>query len=171
MDQYVLRDLIADKLPQLNEQMDKHQIEMSLFAWFLTIFVDNVPVFVFLHIWDVFLHEGSKVLFRFALAILRINEKELLKIDDSATMNQFLRTIDEKNFNLQRLSDIAFRELNPFPSRLVRSKRIHYTGLVVEELKKIDEFRSTLNTSLNEQNETKSKELSKDKLIDDNESD
>ena len=96
-------------MPQLSQHMDHHHIEISLFAWFLTIFVDNVPVFVYLHIWDVFLHEGSKVLFRFALAILRLHESELLQMTDSASMNQFLRTLDERQFNLQRLSDIAFR--------------------------------------------------------------
>ncbi|KAH9506526.1 TBC1 domain member 2A [Dermatophagoides farinae] len=158
VDQYVLRDLITDKLPQLSQQMDHHHIEISLFAWFLTIFVDNVPVFVYLHIWDVFLHEGSKVLFRFALAILRLHESELLQMTDSASMNQFLRTLDERQFNLQRLSDIAFRELNPFPSRLVRSKRTHYTALVIEELKKIDEFRYTLNND-----ETKGEQLQTEK--------
>ncbi|KAF7494352.1 TBC1 domain family member 2B [Sarcoptes scabiei] len=144
VDQYVLRDLISNKIPQLSQVMDQNQIEISLFAWFLTIFVDNVPVFVYLHIWDVFLHEGSKILFRFALAILRLNEQELLQMTDSASMNQFLRTLDERHFNLQRLSDIAFRELNPFPSKLVKFKRNHYTSLVKEELKKIDEFRSSL---------------------------
>lgn len=163
-------------MPQLSQQMDYHHIEISLFAWFLTIFVDNVPVFVYLHIWDVFLHEGSKVLFRFALAILRLHESELLQMTDSASMNQFLRTLDERQFNLQRLSDIAFRELNPFPSRLVRSKRTHYTALVIEELKKIDEFRYTLNNdeTKGEQLQTeksKSKDNSQHSSFDDNESD
>ena len=144
MDQYVLRELITEKLPTLSQHMEAHHIEISLFAWFLTVFVDNIPVAVYLHIWDVFLHEGSKVLFRFALAILRMHEAELLQLCDSASFNQFLRTLDERQFNLKRLSEIAFRELNPFSSARVRAKRNHYTALVTEELRKIEQVREAI---------------------------
>lgn len=147
VDQYVLRDLITEKLPDLSQHMEQHNIEVSLFAWFLTVFVDNIPVSVYLHIWDVFLHEGSKILFRFALAILRLHKLELMRLTDSASFNQFLRTLYGRRFNLQQLSTIAFRELNPFPSRLVKQKRNHYTVLVVGELKKIEEFRESINNT------------------------
>ena len=142
VDQYVLRELITEKLPQLSTHMEQYHIEISLFAWFLTVFVDNIPVSVYLHIWDVFLYEGSKVLFRFALAILRMHEQDLLMLKDSASFNQYLRTLDQRHFNLKRLSEIAFRELNPFSSNKVRTKRQHYTALVMEELKKIEAIRT-----------------------------
>ena len=142
VDQYVLRELITEKLPQLSSHMEQYHIEISLFAWFLTVFVDNIPVSVYLHIWDVFLYEGSKVLFRFALAILRMHEQDLLGLKDSASFNQYLRTLDERHFNLKRLSEIAFRELNPFSSNKIRAKRMHYTALVNEELRKIEAIRT-----------------------------
>lgn len=143
---YVLRDLIAEKLPKLSQHMELYQIEIfgTLFAWFLTIFVDNFSVPTFLYIWDVFLHEGSKVLFRFSLAILKLYETELLLLNDSPSFNLFLRTLDEKKLNLQCLSEIAFQKLNPFSSRLIKLKRAHYTSMVRNELKKIEEVREDI---------------------------
>lgn len=143
----MLRDLITEKLPALGAHMEAHHIEISLFAWFLTVFVDNIPTAVYLHIWDVFLYEGSKVLFRFALAILKMHEADLLTLTDSAAFNQYLRTLEERHFNLKRLSEIAFRGLNPFSSSKVAGKRAHYTTLVNEELRKIEAIRDQISTA------------------------
>lgn len=62
-DQRVLKDLVADKLPRLHAHMEQHRVDLSLFTfnWFMTIYVDNIPVQTFLHIWDTFLYEGHKV--------------------------------------------------------------------------------------------------------------
>ena len=44
---------------------ESHGVDMSLFSlnWFLCIFVGSTPVNTYLHIWDSFLFEGSKVAF------------------------------------------------------------------------------------------------------------
>ena len=40
-----------------------HGVDPALFSlnWFLCLFVDTLPVNTYLHIWDAFLFEGSKV--------------------------------------------------------------------------------------------------------------
>ena len=61
--QRVLKDLIAEKLPRLYSHLEGCDVDLSLFTfnWFLTVFVDNIPVETFLRIWDAFLYEGTKV--------------------------------------------------------------------------------------------------------------
>ena len=49
--------------------------------WFMTIFSTNLPLELTLRIWDIFFIEGQKILFRIGLAIMKINEKELMKAD------------------------------------------------------------------------------------------
>ena len=39
-----------------------------------------------LQIWDAFLYEGSKVLFRYAIALFKNNDEQLLKLDDTLAM-------------------------------------------------------------------------------------
>jgi len=60
--QRVLKDLIADKTPKVHSVLEQQEVDLALFTfnWFMTLFVDNIPVETYLHIWDTFLFEGSK---------------------------------------------------------------------------------------------------------------
>ena len=50
--------------------------------WFLTIFLaTEMPFNIQLHIFDIYLHEGIKTIFRMGLGLLKYNEKELLSAD------------------------------------------------------------------------------------------
>ena len=62
--QEVLKELINEKLPKLSAHFSAHGVDPTLFTlnWFLCLFVDDpLPVKTYLHIWDAFLFEGSKV--------------------------------------------------------------------------------------------------------------
>lgn len=144
VDQYVLRDLLAEKMPQLHSHFEKHGIELSLFSWFLTCFVDNIPHQIYLRIWDVFLYEGNKILFRFALAFLKYHSDVLLSMDDSLAINQYLRLLGYRTYKIERLFDIAFNKLNPFSKKVVQNKRKHYTEWMTNELLKLDQIRKSL---------------------------
>ena len=63
VDQAVFKELLAEKLPTLADHLETHGVDPSLFSlnWFLCLFVDTLPVNTYLHIWDAFLFEGSKV--------------------------------------------------------------------------------------------------------------
>ncbi len=55
--------MINEKLPRLGTHFANHGVDAGMFSlnWFLCVFVDNIPVKTYLHIWDSFLFEGSKV--------------------------------------------------------------------------------------------------------------
>jgi Rab-GTPase-TBC domain len=61
--QRVLKELVAEKLPQLHAHFTALQCDTSMFTfnWFLVLFVDNLPVEAYLRVWDTFLYEGNKV--------------------------------------------------------------------------------------------------------------
>ncbi len=124
-DQRVFKELLAEKLPRLNAHLDNYGIDLSLvtFNWFITIFCDNIPAETMVRIWDTFLYEGNKVLFRFALAFFKLCESQLLKLHDYIQIFNFLRKMPSRMKDVQRLSQIAFYELNPFPRRHINNKR------------------------------------------------
>lgn len=148
VDQHVFRDLLSEKLPKVYEVLEKYGIEISLFSWFLTCFVDNIPVDVYLRIWDVFLFEGNKVLFRFALAFFKLHEEAILSASDSVQINTLIRTLGETQCDVRSLCRIAFGVLNPFPMNRVRMKRQHYTQVVRSELERLDQLRKTIPTQI-----------------------
>jgi hypothetical protein len=66
VDQKCLKDIIKSKFPDLHKHLESLDIDISSITlnWFLAIFIDSVPFDTLLRIWDCFLLEGSKVLFR-----------------------------------------------------------------------------------------------------------
>lgn len=146
VDQRVLKDLMIEKLPRLYAHLESNKVDLSLFTfnWFLTVFVDTIPAETYLYIWDVFLYEGNKVLFRFALAIFKICETEILNQEDYMAINRYLRTMPERMTNTKQLGQVAFNELNPFPMRVINAKRATHMQAVKEQLRKLDEIRNSL---------------------------
>ena len=52
----------------------------------MTLFSVSLPIQVVVRIWDVYFIEGSKTIYRVAIAILKINEKELMKAEDMSEL-------------------------------------------------------------------------------------
>ena len=65
-DQLVLSDLIKERIPRLGSHMERYGIEPHLIClnWFITIFADVMPTHQVLKIWDTFLLDGRKTIFR-----------------------------------------------------------------------------------------------------------
>lgn len=111
----VLSDLLEKKMPKLHKHLVKNDIQLTLFTWFFTIFVDGFRPELLLRIWDCFLLEGDKVLFRFALAILHICQEELLRMNDFSTMSLHLsRLVSTRKLDVEHLfqSKLSNRHCN-----------------------------------------------------------
>jgi len=150
-------------------------VDPALFTlnWFLCVFVDTMPVKTYLHIWDAFLFEGSKVLFRYAIAIFKYMESVLLKQCDYMTIYNTLRDGLEYLTDMPTLTQIAFHELNPFPMRTITHKREHHYKLLEAQKKELDHIRQkyrknslarTPTTSLREENQSSQQQKSQKRI-------
>ena len=83
-------------------------MDPALFSlnWFLCLFVDTLPVSTYLHIWDAFLFEGSKVLFRYALAILKSQDEKLIRQSDYMSLFSTFRSEVEALSDVKRLTQV-----------------------------------------------------------------
>lgn len=146
VDQRVLKDLLHDKLPRVYTHFEQLEVDISLFTfnWFLTIFIDNIPTSTFLRIWDSFLYEGSKVLFRFAVAFFKHVEEDILRQESALQLNHFMRILGEKMNDPKQICHLAFNWINPFPMRLISTRRQYHLQHVVNELAELDKMRSKL---------------------------
>ncbi|XP_069694446.1 TBC1 domain family member 2B-like isoform X4 [Periplaneta americana] len=143
IDQRVLKDLIAEKMPRLSSHLLLYSVDISLvtFNWFLCIYIDSLPVDLFLRVWDAFLFEGSKVLFRYALAVLKLNETEVLNQTDYVSILTTLKSRVENLTDVDCVTRVAFQELNPFPMKIISQKREHHRKALKVELDKLEAVR------------------------------
>ncbi|XP_078668917.1 TBC1 domain family member 2B-like isoform X1 [Branchiostoma floridae x Branchiostoma belcheri] len=149
VDQRVFKDLLKEKLPHLSSHLDNNNVDLSLvtFNWFLTIFVDGMPSDTMLRIWDAFLYEGSKVLFRYALAFFKASEESILQQKDYMSIFKFLRQMPQTMVDTRRLAQIAFHDLNPFPRRNINARRAFHKENVWAELRELDAIREDFTSS------------------------
>ena len=54
-------------------------VALSCTSWFMSIFVGVLPIETVLRVWDSFLYEGPRALYRYALAIFKLSEPEIRK--------------------------------------------------------------------------------------------
>ncbi|KRY48537.1 TBC1 domain family member 2B, partial [Trichinella britovi] len=108
-DQRVLDEIVHEKLPKVYAHLHSFEVDLSLFtfSWFLTIFVDNFPHQTYLNIWDCFLFEGNKVLFRFAIAALKLKEDEIVACKSSGALHSCLSKIGESMNDYKALAQNA----------------------------------------------------------------
>jgi len=142
-DQAVFKELVCEKLPNLSAHLDAHGVDPALFSlnWFLCLFVDTLPVNTYLHIWDAFLFEGSKVLFRYALAILKLIEGKIMRQNDYMSIFNTFRTEIEGLSDVKTLTQIAFYDLNPFPQRMISNKREHHQKVLKAQMESLEVIR------------------------------
>ncbi|KAI9787158.1 MAG: hypothetical protein M1839_003393 [Geoglossum umbratile] len=93
-DQQVLRQYVAEILPKLSAHLDDLGIELEAltFQWFLSVFTDCLSAEALFRVWDVVLctNDGSTFLFQLALALLKLNEKQLLKCGTPAGVYSYI---------------------------------------------------------------------------------
>jgi len=75
--------LFERSLPKLARHFESECVFSSMYAsqWFITVFSYSLPFDVVVRVWDIFIAEGWKIVFRVALGLLRMGQKELLKRD------------------------------------------------------------------------------------------
>lgn len=104
---------------------------------FVALFANSLPVETTLRVWDAFLLEGSKVLHRIGLAILRIAEPKLLQCRDQQEILCTLQQEQAGCLDCERLISFAFDRhsfLRSFPrSRINALRRKHRARLLLSE--------------------------------------
>ena len=84
-----------------------------------------------LRIWDCFLLEGTKVLFRYTCALLFMHKQILLEQTDTISIFKHLKYAVKYTFDVDGLTKIAFETLKPFPRRKdISTKQTYFLRMI-----------------------------------------
>lgn len=152
LDQKVFESLVERTMPILWEHLVKCDVQLSVVSlpWFLSLYINSMPLVFAFRVLDVFFVEGPKVLFQVGLAILRINGEELLDATDdgafiSVLKNYFAR-LDEsahpKSENpklravtkFQELMVVAFKEFSGITHSTITELRLKNKDAVLNNI-------------------------------------
>ncbi|XP_035276553.1 EVI5-like protein isoform X2 [Anguilla anguilla] len=92
---YQFECMIQELLPELHLHFQAQSFHTSMYAssWFLTIFLTSFPLTVATRIFDIFMCEGLEIVFRVGLAILQMNQAELMQLDMEGMLQHFQKVI------------------------------------------------------------------------------
>ncbi|CAH0479286.1 unnamed protein product [Peronospora belbahrii] len=96
-DQRVFSDLVTQKLPVLASHLQALGVDYEPFTlkWFLCLFLNTLPFEPVMRIWDVFFCEGSHVLLRVGLVLLKLNQPRILACDDALDVYEMFKVSHE----------------------------------------------------------------------------
>lgn len=152
LDQRVFESLVERTLPILSEHLTKSDVQLSVVSlpWFLSLYINSMPLIFAFRVLDVFFLEGPKVLFQVGLAILRINGEELLDAADDGTFisvlkSYFTRLGDSAHpksenpklravTNFQALMVVAFKEFSGITQQTISDLRSKHKDAVLDNI-------------------------------------
>ena len=107
---YVLLNLEKKYIPKIYDIFKRDGVFISIYAsqWFLCLFAKDLKPNILVRIFDVFLFEGFKVIYRFVLAFLKLKEKEFISNKKGIfySMNTIKLLFD--NIDIDELFKVAF---------------------------------------------------------------
>ncbi|GME67245.1 unnamed protein product [[Candida] boidinii] len=148
LDQKVFEGLVLKTMPVISEHFAKHEIQLSIVSlpWFLSFFLNTMPLIYAFRVVDMFFLHGTRVLFQVALAIIRINGEALLQCEDDgeciAVFKEFFSSLDElensisaenkKRPKFDNLWEVAFREFVSIDEKIILQYRARHKNDVFQ---------------------------------------
>ncbi|XP_036089672.1 EVI5-like protein isoform X4 [Rousettus aegyptiacus] len=103
---YQFEYMLQEQLPDLNTHFRSQSFHTSMYAssWFLTLFLTTFPLPVATRVFDIFMYEGLEIVFRVGLALLQVNQMELMQLDmEGMSQGQVTRAQEaEENYVIKR---------------------------------------------------------------------
>ncbi len=131
-DQRVLIEYVEELLPALSSHIELLGVDLPAvtFAWFLSLYTDCLPVEALFRVWDLLFVEGMVTLFRVAVAILKLHEKELVSMDSPASFYGLMHRITGRLFNADHLITTASQLRDHIKQGdVIKRRRVHVEAL------------------------------------------
>ncbi|CAD6187264.1 unnamed protein product [Caenorhabditis auriculariae] len=137
-DQEVLKEMLEAQHPRITRHLNSLDIDVASISlnWFIALFFDAVPFNTMLRIWDCFLLEGPKVLFRFALVLLGKHENEIISRNDAIGIMRVSKAASRLAFDEHAVVEMAFSIKN-LPTRAeLKTLQTQYVVALSEKLER-----------------------------------
>ncbi|XP_038051040.1 growth hormone-regulated TBC protein 1-A-like [Patiria miniata] len=126
-DQEVLGELVKQKLPEVSQRMERESVPWSIptTKWFICLFLDVLPIETVLRIWDCMFYEGSKILFRVCLSLIKQNQDVILSASNFPTLVESFKkvTLHSRNTDCHSFMKNVFLDSQPLGRATIEKLR------------------------------------------------
>ncbi|KAF5297747.1 hypothetical protein FQR65_LT09921 [Abscondita terminalis] len=134
IDLEVLDDIVQKNEPQIHRHIKNVGMPWAVAStkWFICLYAEVLPTETVLRIWDCIFYEGSKIIFRVALTLIKIHKRQILEAKDLGELVSCFRemgsnfgVIDCHNF----IAEI-FKYPNSFSNAYLEKLRRKHSSLL-----------------------------------------
>ncbi|XP_036208333.1 ecotropic viral integration site 5 protein homolog isoform X6 [Myotis myotis] len=132
---YQFECMIQEHLPELFVHFQSQSFHTSMYAssWFLTIFLTTFPLPIATRIFDIFMSEGLEIVFRVGLALLQMNQTELMQLDMEGMLQHFQKVIPHQfDGGPDKLIQAAYQV--KYNSKKMKKLEKEYTTIKTKEM-------------------------------------
>uniref|UniRef100_A0A2K6SRX8 Ecotropic viral integration site 5 n=1 Tax=Saimiri boliviensis boliviensis TaxID=39432 RepID=A0A2K6SRX8_SAIBB len=148
---YQFECMIQEHLPELFVHFQSQSFHTSMYAssWFLTIFLTTFPLPIATRIFDIFMSEGLEIVFRVGLALLQMNQAELMQLDMEGMLQHFQKVIPHQFDGVpDKLIQAAYQV--KYNSKKMRKLEKEYTTIKTKEMEEQVEIKHKCSSNYNE---------------------
>ncbi|KPP72787.1 ecotropic viral integration site 5 protein-like [Scleropages formosus] len=165
---YQFESMIQEQLPELHMHFQAQSFHTSMYAssWFLTIFLTSFPLPIATRIFDIFMCEGLEIVFRVGLAILQMNQAELMQLDMEGMLQHFQKVIPHQlDSGPDKVIQTAYQV--KYNAKKMKKLEKEYTTIKTKEMEEQVEIKRlrTENRLLKQRIDTLEKEAEENYLI------
>ncbi|KAH8555847.1 rab-GTPase-TBC domain-containing protein [Umbelopsis sp. PMI_123] len=133
---YQYEKILSEQLPHIYRHLELKGISSTMYAsqWFMTLFAYRFPLEVVFRIYDIMLSEGVESIIRFAIALLKKNEKTILSLEFEALLS-YLKNDLFNDYETQQLVEDACA-INITARRIDQLTKEHRNSVIKEQLEK-----------------------------------
>ncbi|XP_070261697.1 ecotropic viral integration site 5 protein homolog isoform X4 [Myotis yumanensis] len=148
---YQFECMIQEHLPELFVHFQSQSFHTSMYAssWFLTIFLTTFPLPIATRIFDIFMSEGLEIVFRVGLALLQMNQTELMQLDMEGMLQHFQKVIPHQfDGGPDKLIQAAYQV--KYNSKKMKKLEKEYTTIKTKEMEEQVEIKHKCSSSYSE---------------------
>ncbi|KFH15323.1 TBC domain-containing protein [Toxoplasma gondii MAS] len=140
----VLAILLKKKLPRVAQTLRRTQVGVDCLCaeLFLSLYSSSVPIYTTFRIWDSLVLEGQKILFRIALAIFFMHEREIAALTSLEEVMTFWRGMIRHLVHRNELMTVAFTRIGRLSRRELSRLQVRMMHAVEAENRAYEARRS-----------------------------
>eukprot|EP01124_Arcella_intermedia_P011051 TRINITY_DN17540_c0_g1_i3.p1 TRINITY_DN17540_c0_g1~~TRINITY_DN17540_c0_g1_i3.p1 ORF type:complete len:1361 (+),score=321.98 TRINITY_DN17540_c0_g1_i3:55-4137(+) len=110
IDVEVFKVIFAQRLPKLSKHFDNMNVEAHsfIYQWFLSLYINVFPAEMAMRFLDCLFYDGSKMLFRVALALFTTQQKALLSSNDQLVLYSLCKNLPSTVTDMDSLLLVAY---------------------------------------------------------------
>ena len=124
VDQKVLCELLELYIPEINDHFVEFDFNLDLlsFQWLVCLFSGKLREDTVNTVWNLFFLQGISIIFRVALTIIKVLEKDILELDRFDEILMLIQNYSENELTEETLLKNFFAEISDEEIRLIREK-------------------------------------------------